>query len=118
MHYYLKDGHEEQEIIFNEAEVMAYNQYFNQHPLNKVPHLYCAKLWPQFQLFQQHASRNILLKETEIKQSNSLKTNETYLAHMYIAEKKKIKQFMKYTFRLEISKNSENYITIKQTFLE
>ncbi|MFQ3710536.1 hypothetical protein ABLV89_12760 [Staphylococcus equorum] len=43
MHYCLKDGHEEQEIIFNEDDVIAYNQYFNQYPLNKVPPLYCAK---------------------------------------------------------------------------
>ncbi|KRG09310.1 hypothetical protein [Staphylococcus sp. NAM3COL9] len=118
MHYCLKDGHEEKEIIFNKDEVMAYNQYFNQYPLNKVPPLYCAKLWPKFKLFQQHAKRNILLKETEINQLNSLKMNETYLAHMYIAEKKKIKKIMKYTFKLEITKNSENYISIKQIFLE
>ncbi|MDG0821919.1 MAG: hypothetical protein L0L52_06045 [Staphylococcus equorum] len=118
MHYCLKDGHEEQEIIFIEEEVVAYNQYFNQRPLNKVPPLYCAKLWPEFQLFQQYANRNILLKETEINYSKPFETNETYLAYMCIVEKKKIKSFTKYIFKLEIHKNSEKYITIKQTFLE
>lgn len=118
MHYCLKDGHEEQEIIFNEEEIIAYNQYFNQRPVNKVPPLYCAKLWPEFELFQQHANRNILLKETGINHTKALETNETYLAHMCIVEKRKIKSFMKYTFKLEIHKNCENYITINQTFLE
>ena len=118
MHYCLKDGHEEREIIFNEGDVIAYNQYFNQYPLNKVPPLYCAKLWPEFQLFQQYANRNILLKETEIDHTKSLETNETYLAHMCMIEKKKIKSFMKYTFKLDVHKNSEYYITIKQIFLE
>lgn len=118
MHYCLKDGHEEREITFNVDDVIAYNQYFNQYPLNKVLPLYCAKLWPEFQLFQQYANRNILLKETEINHTKSLETNETYLAHMCIIEKKKIKSFMKYTFKLDVHKNSENYITIKQIFLE
>ncbi|HLR19086.1 MAG TPA: hypothetical protein VK115_04140 [Staphylococcus sp.] len=118
MQYYLKDGHEEKEITFNEKEIMTYNQYFNLRPLKTISPLYCAKLWPEFQLFQKYIKRNILLKSTEILHSKRLQINEKYIVHMYIIEKKKVKHLIKYMFKLEIYKKNERYISIKQIFLE
>ncbi|MDW8543913.1 MULTISPECIES: hypothetical protein [Staphylococcus] len=118
MQHYLNDGHEVREIIFNDKEANIYNQLFGDEPTNIVPTLLCAKLWPEFTLFQEFIENAILLKETEVTQIQPLSVNEYYLAHMYIVECKKVRQYMKYIVKLEINKNKYKCISITQTFLE
>ena len=118
MERYLKDGHEVREVIFNDKEVDIYNQLFGDQLTNSVPPLMCAKLWPEFTLFQEFIENEILLKETEVTQIQPLSVNEYYLAHMYIVGCKKVRQYMKYIVKLEINKNKYKCISITQTFLE
>ncbi|WP_436854931.1 hypothetical protein [Staphylococcus caeli] len=115
----LNDGHEAIIIQFNGEEVEAYKQLFGDtSPSNQVPPLYCAKLWPQFELFQPFMKKAILLKETQVTQIYDLEVNSHYLAEIYTIEQKKVRQFMKYVLKLEINKNENKCITITQTFME
>ncbi|PTI39323.1 hypothetical protein BU062_11465 [Staphylococcus succinus] len=118
MQSYLNDGHEVLEIMFDEIEVQTYNHLFKLQPSTMVPSLFCARLWSKFQLFQPFLRQNILLRETKIDQRATVHINEKYNAHMFFLGKQKVRQFMKYTFRLEINKNKENCISITQIFLE
>lgn len=118
MRHYLNDGHEVREVIFDDKEVDVYKQLFGDELTNSVPPLMCAKLWPEFTLFQEFTENEILLKETEVTQIRPLSVNEYYLAHMYIVGCKKVRQYMKYIVKLEINKNKYKCISITQTFLE
>ena len=118
MQHYSNDGHEVRDVIFNDKEVNIYNQFFGDEPTNIVPPLLCAKLWPEFTLFQEFIENEILLRETEVTQIQPLSVNEHYLAHMYIVDCQKIRQYMKYIVKLEINKNKYKCISITQTFLE
>jgi len=119
MQPYLNGGHEIKIIQFDGKEIDAYKQLFGDNSTSiLVPPLYCAKLWPQFELFQPFMKKSILLKETQVTQIYDLKVDSHYLAKIYILEQKKVRQFMKYVLKLEINKNEYNCITIIQTFME
>lgn len=118
MQRYLKDGHEILEIEFDASEIKAYNQLFGIQPLTQVAPLFCAKLWLEFQLFQPFRYKNLILRETEVQQLQTLYINEQYHAHLYFLNQSQVRKFMKYTFKLEINKNREKCITIIQVFLE
>ena len=66
MQHYLKDGHEDKQMVFHKGDVVAYNQLFEQKLETFISPLYCASLWPEFELFQPFIARNLLLKSTEI----------------------------------------------------
>lgn len=118
MQLYLKDGHEIRDIVFNEADVRRYNAFFHISEEDVVPPLYCAKLWPEFTLFEPFQQKEIILRETEVTQIQDVKVNVHYSAQMNILEWKKVRQFMKYVLELEIYKNKNKCITIRQTFME
>ncbi|PHK50511.1 hypothetical protein [Staphylococcus edaphicus] len=118
MQCYLKDGHESIEVVFNAEEVNQYKAFFNILISEAVPPLYCAKLWPKFSLFQQLKNSEIVLKETQVTQIQDIKVNVHYLAQLHVIEQKKIRQFMKYVLQLEIYKNENKCITIRQIFME
>ena len=52
MQLYLKDGMEIREVQFTNEEVQNYCELLNIKYDHYVPTLMCAKLWPQFELFQ------------------------------------------------------------------
>ena len=118
MPHYLKDGHEQQEMVFHKKDVEAYNQLFKRSNSTDVSPLYCASLWPEFELFKPFISTNLLLKSTEIEQYHPLKIDVIYQVRLTLIEQKKIRQFIKYSFEMKINKNRTKCIYIKQTFLE
>ncbi|NWK83565.1 hypothetical protein HYE69_01880 [Staphylococcus sp. GSSP0090] len=118
MQLYLKDGHEIRDVIFNEADVRRYNAFFHILEEDIVPPLYCAKLWPEFTLFEPFQQKEIILRETEVTQIQAIEVNVHYSAQMVVLERKKVRQFMKYVLKLEIYKNKYKCITIRQTFME
>ncbi|WP_210138314.1 hypothetical protein [Staphylococcus sp. GDH8C109P] len=118
MQHYLKDGHEQQEMVFHKKDVEAYNQLFKRSNSTDVSPLYCASLWPEFELFKPFISTNLLLKSTEIEQYHPLKIDVIYQVRLTLIEQKKIRQFIKYSFEMKINKNRTNCIYIMQTFLE
>lgn len=118
MQPYLKDGYETKVIIFNAEAVRQYNAFFNISEEDVVQPLYCAKLWPEFTLFQPFQKKEIILRETQVTQIHDIKVNIHYLAQMCVIEQKKVRQFMKYVLELQIYKNKYKCITIRQTFME
>ncbi|MBO1222102.1 MULTISPECIES: hypothetical protein [Staphylococcus] len=118
MQHYLKDGHEDKQMVFHKGDVVAYNQLFEQKLENFISPLYCASLWPEFELFQPFIARNLLLKSTEIEYLHALKTEMTYDVQLSLIEQKRVRQFVKYVFEMKINKNRVKCIYIKQTFLE
>lgn len=118
MQHYLKDGHEQREMIFPKKDVEAYNQLFAQTNSVDVSPLYCASLWPEFELFKPFISSKLLLKSTEIEQYHPLAIDVIYQVQLTLIEQKRIRQFIKYSFEMKINKNLTKCIYIKQTFLE
>ena len=100
MPHYLKDGHEQQEMVFHKKDVEAYNQLFKRSNSTDVSPLYCASLWPEFELFKPFISTNLLLKYTEIEQYHPLKIDVIYQVRLTLIEQKKIRQFIKYSLSL------------------
>ena len=72
MQLYLKDGMEIREVQFTNEEVQNYCELLNIKYDHYVPTLMCAKLWPQFELFQSFSKKPIILKETHIKTQHQL----------------------------------------------
>jgi hypothetical protein len=120
MQYSSTDGTESKIVQFRSSSVASYKQLFNsnQYGDDEVPPLYCAKLWGQFELFQQFRHSAIKLIKTNIEQMTQLKTDEDYIAQMTIKNCKNIKQYKRYEFLLEIYKNNLKCISINQTFIE
>ena len=80
--------------------------------------LMCAKLWPQFELFQSFSKKPIILKETHIKTQHQLQVDCTYEATLHKVSQKLIKNIIKYTYGLEINKDKKHCMYIKQIFIE
>lgn len=120
MQYSSTDGTESKIVQFRSSSVASYKQLFNsnQYGEDEVPPLYCAKLWGQFELFQQFHHSIITLSKTNIKQIEKLKVNEDYIAQMSILKCENIKQYKRYHFLLEIYKNNIKCISINQTFIK
>ena len=112
MQHYLKDGHEDKQMVFHKGDVVAYNQLFEQKLENFISPLYCASLWPEFELFQPFIARNLLLKSTEIEYLHALKTEMTYDVQLSLIEQKRVRQFVKYVFEMKINKNRVKCIYI------
>src|SRR5699024_11397273 len=93
MQHYLKDGHEQREMIFPKKDVEAYNQLFAQTNSVDVSPLYCASLWPEFELFKPFISSKLLLKSTEIEQYHPLAIDVIYQVQLTLIEQKRIRQF-------------------------
>src|SRR5699024_11422347 len=70
MPHYLKDGHEQQEMVFHKKDVEAYNQLFKQSNSTDVSPLYCASLWPEFELFKPFISSKLDRKSTRLNSSH------------------------------------------------
>ena len=87
MQLYLKDGMEIREVQ-NYCELLniKYDHY--------VPTLMCAKLWPQFELFQSFSKKPIILKETHIKTQHQLQVDCTYEATLHKVSQKLIKNII------------------------
>lgn len=60
MQLYLKDGMEIREVQFTNEEVQNYCELLNIKYDHYVPTLMCAKLWPQFELFQSFSKKPII----------------------------------------------------------
>lgn len=120
MQYSSADGTENKVVQFQSSCVASYKELFdlNQYDNNEVPPLYCAKLWGQFELFQQFRHSAITLSKTNIEQIAKLKVNEDYIAQMTMLSCKIIKQYKRYQFLLEIYKNNAKCISINQTFIK
>lgn len=120
MQHYLNDGakSEIRDIRFNEDEVRNYCQIIGKEYKGYVPELFCAKLWPEFTLFQEFINEKIYLKETKVYQTNKLVTCTNYKAELRKIEVRKIKNFNKYTYTLKINKDNNNCIYIEQTFIK
>lgn len=66
MQPYLKDGYETKVIIFNAEAVRQYNAFFNISEEDVVQPLYCAKLWPEFTLFQPFQKKKSYLEKPKL----------------------------------------------------
>ena len=110
MQLYLKDGMEIREVQFTNEEVQNYCELLNIKYDHYVPTLMCAKLWPQFELFQSFSKKPIILKETHIKTQHQLQVDCTYEATLHKVSQKLIKNIIKYTYGLEI--NIKNIVCI------
>ncbi len=120
MQHYLNDGPQSEirEIRFNEDEVKKYCEIIGVEYKGYVPELFCAKLWPEFTLFQEFINEKIYLKETKVYQTNKLVTCTNYKAELRKKEVRKIKNFNKYTYTLKINKDNNNCIYIEQIFIK
>lgn len=118
MQLYSKDGMEIREVQFTNEEVQNYCELLNIKYNHYVPTLMCAKLWPQFELFQSFSKKPIILKETHIKTQHQLQVDCTYEATLHKVSQKLIKNIIKYTYGLEINKDKKHCMYIKQIFIE
>lgn len=120
MQYSSIDGTESKIVQFRSSSVASYKQLFssNEYGDEEVPPLYCAKLWGQFELFQQFRHSSIKLIKTNIEQIAQLKIDQDYIAQMTIINCKNIKHYKRYEFLLEIYKNNLKCISINQTFIK
>src|SRR5699024_12365221 len=80
---------------FHKKDVEAYNQLFKQSNSTDVSPLYCASLWPEFELFKPFISSKLLLKSTEIEQYHPLAIDVIYQVQLTLIEQKRIRQFIK-----------------------
>lgn len=120
MQHYSNDGTQTEikEIRFNEDEVKKYCEIIGIEYKGYVPELFCAKLWPEFKLFQEFINEKIYLKETKVYKRDKLVTCTNYKAELRKIEIRKIKNFNKYIYTLEINKDNNNCIYIEQTFIK
>ncbi|WP_323702812.1 protein vraC [Mammaliicoccus sp. Dog046] len=117
MQHSLEDGIETKHIEFTKKEIQAYKTLLNLNT-DDVPDLYIAKVWPSFELFKPFIHRKVLLKESNIRRIKKLKIDTKYKATLIHNYTKQIKQFRVHQFTLTISKEGEQYIEIKQIFIE
>lgn len=74
MQLYLKDGMEIREVQFTNEEVQNYCELLNIKYDHYVPTLMCAKLWPQFELFQSFSKKPIILKRHTLRHNINFKS--------------------------------------------
>lgn len=118
MQSYLNAGEETLEINFSQEEVAQYYSFFKQPINNIVPPLQCARIWPKFKMFHKFEQETLLLQETIIEQFEDIYVGNQYTAKLTMIKQRKIKQFIQYSYKLEMNKNSKECINITQTFLE
>lgn len=117
MQHSLEDGIEVRHIEFTNKEIQTYKTMLHINT-DDVPDLYIAKVWPSFELFKPFIHRKILLKETNVYRIKKLKLDTKYKATLKHNDTKQIKQYRVHQFTLTISKEGEQYIEIKQIFIE
>lgn len=118
MQPYLNDGEETLQVSFSLDEVAQYYSLLKQPTSKTVPPMLCACVWPKFKMFQAFAKETLLLTETVINNFHDIYVENQYTAKLTKIKQRKIKQFIQYTYNLEINKNSIKCINITQTFLE
>lgn len=119
MPYYLNNGVEKIHFSFDVDFVKQYCALMQlEYSETDVPPLCCAKLWPQFQMFQSFVGQSITLRSTELQQCEPLHINKDYLATLQCIEVRRIRSFRKYTFQLHITDERNEVLTITQTFVE
>lgn len=72
---YLKDCKEGRTIRFTNDEVQNYCELFNLEFTGNILTLMCAKLWPEFKIYNSFINNTIVLVETQIKEIHKLATN-------------------------------------------
>lgn len=120
MQYSLNGGSEWQSIYFSQQLVTDYKDLFQLKlgDTGEVPPLLCARVWPNFKLFQIFKNRSIALVCTDLTQHYKLNCDITYQAKLTCKKVKQLKKYTKYTFVLEIFEHHSLCLAITQQFIE
>ncbi|GGG98777.1 protein VraC [Staphylococcus pragensis] len=119
MQFSLKSGTSEARYVsFREEDVRRYCDVIGRVYDGTVPPLMCAKLWPEFNLFQSFMRKKIILKRTRVTQYEKLECNMQYCVYLTHKRTTKVKRFDQYIFELKINKNNNTCMIIEQTFIE
>ncbi|CAM2997439.1 VraC protein [Staphylococcus argensis] len=111
---------EQQWVHFDEKEVARYQALIGSdgEALRRVPVLYCARLWPEFDLFRAINGQELKLRETDVQQYRSLETKRCYLAELRVLNVRQIRHFKKYQLQLVLYEEGRLAVKIQQTFVK
>ena len=111
---------EQQWVHFDEEEVERYRMLIGDVDDGScsVPVLYCARLWPEFDLFQAINGQELKLRETNVEQNLTLDVQRRYLAELRVLNVRQIRHFTKYQLQLVLYEEGQLAVTIQQTFVK
>lgn len=110
MPHYLKDGQREHRWLkIDKTALTQYQTYFGMMATKTIPMLFFARYWPEFDLFKTLSHEALYLTETVVTETQPLMYDEWIEATLEIKTIRKIKQFERYQFELQLPK--QNRIT-------
>lgn len=112
-HYSNVGQTETRHIKVDVSSLHAYQALFEMPLTQKIPLLYFARYWCDFEIFRSFIGTEIMLVETVLKETEKLFCYETIKASLTYKSVQQVKNFEQFQFELVLNDNN----VIQQTFI-